>query len=737
MPPLPSPRSVPRAASCPCHPFLAALAACAFLAAPVRAADAGPDTSLKLVPADAAFYTAMLRNKEQVDLVADSKAWAKLWSLPSVQQGWKAFQDQYKNGSLAQFRQLMEADENKDLVALLKDAASDEIFCYGDDSWGGVMQLYGEAYGAMQYGPAAAQLEGNTGGRSQQDLQARAVLSALAKHPELIKVPNLVVGFKVSDAERAENQIKRLEALAKQTADQSPDFKGRVKRTKVGDASFLTLTLEGSQIPWDQTPLKKLEDNPGEFTPVIDKLKALTVTVSLGVEHGYLLLGVGPSTDELTRFGGKGPHLDGQAAFKPLAKFADKKLTSIGYSSKAFLQSAAGYNLRQMDSALELAKAGLAKADLTEEQRKAFLKQLDELSAGLQGAENLDVGPAMSFTFLTDRGYEGYSYNYGKHAGVDGSKPLTLLDHLGGAPLLAVVGRGVVSVADYEKLAKKIEEIYPQLDEVATQKLKGEDKEQYEKAKKDFLPLVKRLNETTAKLFLPALQDGQGGFVLDAKWTSKRWQKEMPETETAMPMPEIAVLLGVSDADALRKAMSQYREIANETITKLKSYPGCDKIGDFQIPEPQKEDSKSGTLYSYPLPGEWGLDPQVMPTAGLSKSVAVVALSQALAGRLLASQPLKVDGGPLAERDRPMAAAAVCDWPGMVDAARPWVDYAVTKGLEAQGGKPPAEAREAVLSQVHTALDVLKCFRGMTSATTVEDGVLVTHSESVFRDLEK
>jgi hypothetical protein len=729
MPPVPSTSRGGRL----CAAWAAALIGCAVLAGPARAAEA-PDTSLKLVPADAAFYTAMLRNKEQVDLVAKSEAWAKLWSLPAVQQWWKNYHEMF-NQSWSQF---LSDNDNKDLVALLQDAASDEVFCYGDDSWVGFMQLYGEVYGAMQYGPAAAQIEGNPGGRSQEELQGRAVLSALAKHPELIKVPNFVVGFKVSDEKRAEKQIQRLEDLAKKAAEQSPDLKGRVKRTKVGDASFLTLTLEGSQVPWDQVPIKRLEYDPGEFGPVMDKLKGLTLTVSLGVEHGYLLLGVGPSTDELTRFAGKGPHLDGQAAFKPLGKFSDKKLTSIGYTSKAFLQAAAGYNLRQLDAAVELAKAGLAKADLTDAQRKALLKQLEDLNAGLQGAENRDVGPAMSFTYLTDRGYEGYSYSYGQHPGVEGSKPLTLLDHVGGNPLFAVVGRGTVNPEDYEKFAKKVEDAFPQLDEIAESKLKGQDKERYEKAKKDFIPLLKRLNETTAKLLLPALADGQGGFVFDAKWKSKHWQKEMPETEKAMPMPEIALLFGVSDADKLRKAMVNYRDILNEAIAKAKTWPGGEKIGDFQIPEPKEDASKAGEFYSYPPPANWGLDLQVVFTAGIRDKVAVLALSHALAERLLAPDPLKVDGGPLAAKDRPMAAAVICNWAGFVDAARPWVDYGVDKALEAQGGvKPAAGDRETIFSQVHTVLDVLKCFRGMTSATTVEDGVLVTHSEAVFHDLPK
>ena len=234
---------------------------------------------------------------------------------------------------------------------------------------------------------------------------------------------------------RAENQIKRLEGLADALSG-LPKLKGHVKREKVGDASFLTLTIDGSQVPWNSIPWDKLEDKPGEFKALRAKLKAMTLTISLGVHHGYLMLGIGASTDFLTRLGGKGPRLDQAAEFKPLAKFADRKLTSISYSSKAFLQL--GAQRSYVDNVISLAKAGLAKVDLTEEQRSDILKTLTEHDQGVQPPAP-SVGAAMSFSFLTDRGYEGYDYDYGKHPGLDGSKPLTLLDHLGGTPLLAVV----------------------------------------------------------------------------------------------------------------------------------------------------------------------------------------------------------------------------------------------------------------------------------------------------------
>ncbi|HVS36698.1 MAG TPA: hypothetical protein VMS17_14150, partial [Gemmataceae bacterium] len=704
----------------------------------VPASAANPDTALKLVPDNAAFCSIMLRNKEQVDIVANSRAWAKLWALPSVQQAWTAFQAEYNNpnGNLAALRQAVQAPDNQELIALLGDAVSDEVFCYGDDGWADLYGLYQEGYTAMQYGPLMDQLNPKPGGRSQQEAQAHAILAVLAKHPERIKVPNLIMGFKIPDAKKAEKQIARLEAFANQMAQAVPQLKGHVNRAKVGEGDFLTLTGEAAQLPWDQIQIQNFEDKPGEFAPVIDRLKSLKVTISLGVEHGYVLFAIGPSTDYLSTFGGAGPRLADRPEFKPLAEFADQKLTSIGYTSKAFMQAFVGGSVGQLDSTIDMAKAALARTDLSEEDRKSLLKTLDDLRTAAASHEG-DVGAEMGFVFLTPRGYEGYSYNYGKSRGVDGSKPLTLLDHVGGAPLFAVVGRGKVSVEDYQKVAKAVGDAFPKLDKIIEGKLSGDDKKNYETAKADFLPLIQEASDTTEKLLLPALADGQIGFVIDAKWTSKQWIKALPATDKAMPMPELAIVLGVSDAESLRKAMTKYRELANEGLAKIKTWPGGEKIGDFQIPPPKTKQLRTGTLYFYPLPEEWGVDPQVSPTGGLSKDVAVLAMSNQHAEQLLASKPLKVDGGPLADKSKPLAGALYFDWAGMVDAATPWAEFAVDKILASQGGPVPAQQQQAVWGQVQTVLDVLKCFRGVTSATYLKDGVLVTHHESVFKDLEK
>ena len=212
------------------------------------------------------------------------------------------------------------------------------------------------------------------------------------------------------------------------------------------------------------------------------------------------------------------------------------------------------------------------------------------------------------------------------------------------------------------------------------------------------------------------MEDGQCALVIDAKWKSKQWSKAMPELETAMPAPEIGIVFGVSDAKALRKAMSEYREIVNDALAKVRTWPGAENFaGDFTIPEPKSEKTKDGMLYYYPLPEELGLDPKVAPMAGLSDKVAVLAASKAHAERLLADKPLKVTAGPLADQDRPMVAAGYLDWAAVMHLATPWVELGVNKALASQGDNMPEDVRKNLLPQVRTVLEFLECFRGATA----------------------
>ena len=239
---------------------------------------------------------------------------------------------------------------------------------------------------------------------------------------------------------------------------------------------------------------------------------------------------------------------------------------------------------------IDLARLALPKANVPDEQQKRIIKDLDDLAKEVKSATPV-IGALFDFSFLTERGYEGYGYNYTKNPHIDGSKPLTLLNHVGGNPILAAVGRTKSDGEGYATFSKWVKVFYGHADDIAKANLIGDPKDQYVKMTEKMIPLFKRLDETTAKLLIPALADGQSGFVLDARWSSKHWVKQGPETAMALPLPEIAIVLGVSDAAKLQKAMGTYLDTVNDMLGAARSLAAAaGAIGDFRIPGPAHDD---------------------------------------------------------------------------------------------------------------------------------------------------
>ncbi len=306
-----------------------------------------PAGSLEFVPADASFYSASLRLKEQFDIARQSKAWKRFQKIPIVQMGWQMMQAQLTpNSPLDMAQQMLELPENQQLVGLLGDMVSNEVFVYGDPSVTRFVAALAEGYSDAQatnmmngLQTALAQAQQGAGSRPNPQSKAagnreaaHAFLEVLADHLDDLTIPNVVLGFKLSKTEPAVTQLKRLEVMAKMALKQSPQLKDRLKRTKIGDSEYLTLSLDGSLVPWQEIRWQDFEEEPDEFAPLVEKLKSLTLSLTLGVRGDYLLVSLGSSNDHLARIG-KGELLVDRPELKPLAAYAGKRLTSIAYSS--------------------------------------------------------------------------------------------------------------------------------------------------------------------------------------------------------------------------------------------------------------------------------------------------------------------------------------------------------------------------------------------------------------------
>jgi len=680
----------------------------------------------------------MLRNRQQWEIVAHGRAWAKLQALPVVAMGraFYAMQAMSPESVPGKIEAALRSPEVKQALDLAGDMLSQEVFVYGGPGTTDFIDLCQELMGAAQYGPAIALLSGEGKGASGRDLQQAALVSALCENAALVKVPDLVLGFRVTNVKLAQQAIDRLQVAAEVLLATKPELQERVKKATVDGHEYLTLTVDGGMIPWDRgvaEELRKLARRPGDVDKLVARLKESRAVLSVGLRGDYLLVAIGPSTDVLARLG-HGRSLRARPEWAPLAKFADRPLVSLGYVSRP-MAARTGYNKQDIDQLLAAVNKILPAVQLPDDAKQEIRKDAAALAADIKRIIP-EAGALFAFGFLTPGGSESYSYDWSGHPELDASRPLSLLEHLGGSPVVAVVNRTKVSAEAYDLMAKWLVVGYRYAEKYALPNMPADDRAKFDRLMDGVRPLLAEADDTTRRMLLPALADGQMGLVLDTKLTSKQYLANLPATPKPLPMLEPALLLGVSDAALLEQAVARYWKIANSLVDVARRIDEANKIpAEFRIPAAAKHKIPQGTMYAYPLPKPWGMDPKIMPNAGLSEHVAVLSLSRGHTERLLQATGANVGGRPL-KSDRPLAAAGAIDIAGLIDAVGAWVDFGFDKAAEAETSPNPFFSVESVRPQVRTVLDVLRVFRTVTFEVYREQSALVTHSRADVKDVD-
>ena len=709
-----------------------------------RPSDAGDltklNSSLNLVPENASFFSSSMRLGEQVKIVAESRAWAKLKDMPSVKDGLKMIEKEMsKSGNpAAGLQSALEHPAVKDLVGLLGDMFSHDAFILGDQHYPDFLTLAVEISDSVQYGSMVMQITGHSGNLDEDDIPLAMLFRALADNLDAIKIPTTIVGFKVNDKPRAKKNLENLAGIITIACMAVPQLNGSFERTDVAGHQFMVLSLDGEMIPWDEVPmdeLKEVELEEGDAEKVIAKLRESKLAIAIGIRDDYLLFSIGESTDYLASLG-TGKLLIDRPELEPLKKFADRRLVGVGYASKELNGLGGSVNLKRVGKLLEVVDEVLPHSGLPAGEQKQIRRDAGVL---VEDIEQLlpQPGAMLAFSFLTDEGLEGYSHHWAGRSLLDGSKPLDLLDNLGGNPILAAVWRERYAPENYDILARWCSVGYRYFETYALPEMSGKDRKQFDKFVELVGHLPAKLDRANRKMLMPALEDSQGAVVFDAKLKSRRPTRELPDFDVPMPLPEPAVVIGVSDPNLLLQGCAEYRQALVEFIDALREIEP-DEIPEFDLPTAKVKETELGTFYSYSLPKKWKVDKKIAPTIGLSDTAAVIAVSRAHAERLLADTPLKT-GGLLADPDKPRAIAFLFDFAGFVDAATPWVELAaqqiIVEEMDLTDEADKAKA-ESITEEVHTVLEVLKSFRKVTIESCFEDGALVTHSLTEIRDIK-
>ncbi|MFM7205976.1 MAG: hypothetical protein ACKO4T_04810 [Planctomycetaceae bacterium] len=733
-------------------------------AAPLRADDSAAVERLgvAVIPQDAAFVSSSLRLREQYEAVVGSNAFTSILALPAVRRALDSLEEQrFTPGSaLSTFDTFMQMPENADAAELLADMVATDTFVYGEPScvsfWKLVRKL-AEAQQRAGVAPAAAESDivvesiedddppaaDEMVGAADASLQARALIATLADNLDLIVVPDVVWGFTTTKRDLADDQIRRIESLVGSMLQAAPDLARSVARRKTAGGEMLTLTLDGESIPWAELEREtvNLTGDAAAAAKVFGRLKTLDLVVAIGVVGDRMIVSLGDSADHLDKLatpesGRRG--LLSLPAFAPLLADAGRRLTGIAYMSEQ-LCDAAGSSRSDLDAMLGVIDQLDETTGLTAEAR-SDVRGLAEKAVEEWAKRLPEAGPWMSYAFMTDDGYEGYSWNWARNQPFDGSRRLDLLEHAGGAPLAVAVSRIKDDPAGFDAMVELVQAAWGIVGRHAGAALDDGQRQAFD----TFGGMGSRLATIVRDKLGRSLADGQLGFVLDAKGKSRKLQGDLPPSADPLPLVEPALVLSIADPKLFREGLSDVFALGDEFTAALKRLePGSVPEG-YRIPEPEKSKTDEGSVWSWKLVNS-RLDDQVRPAIGVGERTAVLSLAPKQAGRLLAESRLET-GSQMARFDEPLAAAAACDFAGVVDAIEPWIVYVTRYGCvqEREGVvDPDAELSAAdetpqakeVLEHVHVVLAALKSLRAGVSETTTRDDALVTHWRNVIRDI--
>ncbi|MDX1964094.1 MAG: hypothetical protein SFX18_13150 [Pirellulales bacterium] len=697
--------------------------------------------SLDFVPADVSFYSSSLRLREQWELLTDSKAWVALTNMASVQLGLQQLRGQFnsEDGALAPVQAFLEDPENADLLELCHDAFKHEIFIYGDAQFAPTLNLINNAYGSIYYSSMMSGLKQGINddgeGPPRPEEMAAAFLQTLNADLPNVAIPNMVIGLKITKPEIAEKELRRLEMVLTRLLAPIPPALERFKREKVGTGTFLTLNVEGALVPWEEIPWQDVENEPGEYDKLRNQLQQMNLNVSIGVNNGYILVGIGSGNQHLGNLAAE-KLLRDREEFAALKPHLDQRLTSIAWTNQQMMELSSGLTTANIDGLVQLVEQVLVETDLPENVQSDLKSDAASLAEDIK-KQMPAIGPSLGFSFMTNRGYEGYWYNWTEDRRLDASQPLGILSNLSGNPLLAIASRGQYRPEDYDILAKWAKKGFGYFQEHALPQMSEEERAQAELVISKAMPLVERLDRVNRELLIRSVKDGQSAIVLDAQIASKTWIGEQPPANEPLPMLELAVILSVTDMPKFKQAFVELREIGQGVVDMIRELNPGEIPADYAVPTPKTRKLDNGAeSYWYDLPAEIQLDKQILPHGATTENLALISSSPRLTTQVLKPTPLKNEFLS-AVASKPISMAFIINTGDLLQKIAPWVEYGFAQAAAERGGNI-TDYPEMIFAQneVRTALSVLACVQSISGYSYREGAATVTHTQTLIRDLE-
>jgi len=177
---------------------------------------------------------------------------------------------------------------------------------------------------------------------SPEELSARMIIQTIAENIDLLVMPDVVWGLRITEKAAAKKQLDRVEQLLTMAAASIPELAQAVSRKQMAGGDFVVFTFN-PDVAALRDLMRDIEGLDDEIDSIVEKAEGIELVLAVGIVGDRVIVSVGDSTEHLQKVGGAGKDqgLLGSKPFVPLREHGDKPLTGVTYASEPLMKAIA------------------------------------------------------------------------------------------------------------------------------------------------------------------------------------------------------------------------------------------------------------------------------------------------------------------------------------------------------------------------------------------------------------
>lgn len=691
------------------------LLSCLFLVGgiSVQAAQDDPPqlpASLRLVAEDADLYYVADRLQLQFEHWSQQKWVQRLQATQVWKQALEAIRkDWNENESLAPMRTALKTPAARELLAFGKDLVSQEAFFLGTDQFAPSYRSFME-------------LERGLSDAVEPQIPEILFDWIATDGKELLRnvtVPTMVLGFRFSRENKALDFIDQVQGLASFL----PGNVGTVlQRVEDRRGTRLVLQLEGSMIPFDALMGQGVVEGADEaLIHLRDALQDQRCVLTCGILDQFFVFAISQQSDAISQLGSKSPLLD-TPLLEPV-RAHPQPITFLSHQSDAM--AAADFEIRLnnffMKNVYPFLADSFAYEDDPFDSGNTFpiLDSLEEDLAWLDDEIKQHVPKyqgALAFASLVEHGMQGVQLPRTKPVLLDGTQPLSILEHCGKDPFLLLARRHQYH-PEWFQLSRKVVKHARKYVELAITEgwLDEADTREWTLMLKEGYPILNSLADLIEQKFLPVTKPGQFAWVLTEGATmdpSPFLDHPYPtDANTPLRLPAFAWLCETEDASKMIDGWIGIFSVLDRSMA-LAAQLAPDVIpSGLSIPRPSHQQSTIAERYLYTFPAEWHLPSDLAPQACFEGPFFLSSFSDQQMTSLRSQLPLEIADGGL-NRQEACAGFAYLDAGRLAKWLTPWVRFGL-ESAKSQGLLDPLSDLSRFPVTFESAMECIEAFHDL------------------------